>query len=130
MSYQPQDPRAKLGRQLLRDLGETEAADRRAGPRFLAPPLHIVVKDKTYTTVDWGIGALVIGDYHDVIAIGRKLVVTLSVASQPTVAHRALMQVLRYEPRRGHLILQFVEVDKGLLGWLGDLQLTGEARTV
>jgi hypothetical protein len=130
MSYQPQDPRAKLGRQLLRDLGETEAADRRTGPRFLAPPLQLVLKDKSYTTVDWGIGAIVIGDYHDVIAIGRKLVVTLSVASQPGLTHRALMQVLRYEPRRGHLILQFVEIDKGLLGWLGDLQLTGEARTV
>ena len=130
MSYQPRDPRAKLGQQLLHSLGESEAAERRTGPRFLAPPLDVVVKDKHYTTVDWGQGAVVLGDYHEVIAIGRKLVVTLSVAGRPGRTYRAQMQVMRYEPKRGHLILQFVEIDKGLLGWLGDLQLTGEARTV
>jgi hypothetical protein len=127
VTYRPQDKRTRLAGALLRDLGAHEQADRRGGPRFLAPTLEVKVKDKHINTIDWGLGALVVRDHELAVAEGAKLVVTLSLPARPDDAHRALVQVLRHDKKRGHLILQFVEISKGLLGWLADLQLTGDA---
>jgi len=52
MSYKPNDPRAKLGRQLLNDLGERETEERRTAPRFLAPVLDVLINRQVYQTVD------------------------------------------------------------------------------
>jgi len=125
MGYQPDDPRAKLGHALLRELGAPEASERRAGPRFLAPTLDVVIKNKVYRTIDWGLGAVLIGGYEYSHRVGAKLSITLSHAAEPEVAHRATVRVLRSDPERRRITLQFVEIGKGLLGWLGDLQMTG-----
>ncbi len=127
MSYRPKDPRAKLGGDLLRDLGERETPERRAGPRFLAPTLDVMIDRKRYQTIDWGLGALVLGNYDGPAKLNGKLVVTLSRADDPEIAHKATALVLRVDKRRKQLTLQFVEIGKGLLGWLGDLQLTRDA---
>jgi hypothetical protein len=127
MSYRPKDPRAKLGDALLRDLGERETPERRVGPRFLAPPLDVLINRKVYHTIDWGLGALVLGDYDVAIKEGDTLIVVVSRADDPEVAHKATVRVARVNKKRNHLTLQFVEIGKGLLGWLGDLQLTGDA---
>jgi hypothetical protein len=124
MSYKPNDPRSKLGRQLLRDLGEREE-ERRAAPRFLAPVLDVMINRQVYKTIDWGLGALVIKDFDKPVAIGAKFSVTLSRPEDPENAHRATVQVLRIESKRKRMTLQFVEVGKGMLGWLGDLQMHG-----
>lgn len=124
MSYKPNDPRAKLGRGLLRDLGEREE-DRRAGLRFLAPVLDVMINRRVYKTVDWGLGALVVGGFEPTVAIGAKLAVTVSRAEEPENAYKATVQVMRIEVQRKRVTLQFVEVGKGMLGWLGDLQMNG-----
>jgi hypothetical protein len=123
MSYKPNDPRSKLGRQLLRDLGEREE-ERRAGPRFLAPVLDVMINRQVYKTVDWGLGALVV-EFDKPASIGAKFAVTVSRAEDPETAHRATVQVLRIESKRRRITLQLVEVGKGMLGWLGDLQMNG-----
>jgi hypothetical protein len=125
MSYKPNDPRAKLGRQLLSDLGERETDDRRGAPRFLAPVLDVMINRKIYQTIDWGLGALVLRDSDATLKVDAKLVVTLSRAEDPENAHKATVTVLRIDKRRKLVTLQFIEVGKGMLGWLGDLQLTG-----
>ena len=70
MSYKPNDPRAKLGRQLLKNLGERETEERRTAPRFLAPVLDVLIDRQVYKTIDWGLGALVIKDFDKTVAIG------------------------------------------------------------
>ncbi len=129
MSYKPDDPRSKLGRQLLRNLGERETDERRGAPRFLAPVLDVMINRQVYKTIDWGLGALVIKDFDKTVAIGATLSVTVSRPEEPENAHRAKVQVLRIEIQRKRLTLQFVEVGKGMLGWLGDLQLHGGTPT-
>ncbi|MBV8165694.1 MAG: hypothetical protein JO021_02800 [Alphaproteobacteria bacterium] len=129
MSYKPNDPRSQLGRQLLRNLGERETDERRAAPRFLAPVLHVMIDRQVYQTIDWGLGALVIKDFDKTVAIGATLSVTVSRPEEPENAHRAKVQVLRIETQRKRVTLQFVEVGKGMLGWLGDLQLHGGTPT-
>lgn len=124
MSYKPNDPRSKLGRQLLRDLGEREE-ERRAAPRFLAPVLDVMINRQVYKTIDWGLGALVVGAFDKPVAIGAKFAVTVSRAEDPETAHRATVQVLRIETQRKRITLQLIEVGKGMLGWLGDLQMNG-----
>jgi hypothetical protein len=125
MAYKPNDPRAKLGRQLLNDLGERETDERRVGPRFLAPVLDVLIDKRVYKTVDWGLGALVIKDFDKSVGIGAKFSVTVSRAEDPETAHRATAQVLRIETQRKRVTLQLVEVGTGMLGWLGDLQMNG-----
>jgi hypothetical protein len=127
VSYRPKDPRSKLAGDLLRDLGEPERPERRAGPRFLAPTLDVMINRKLYHTVDWGLGALVLAGYDAPVKAGATLIVTLSRAEDPETAHKATVRVARIDKRRNHLTLQFLEIGKGLLGWLGDLQLTGDA---
>jgi hypothetical protein len=127
VSYRPKDPRAKLGGDLLRDLGVPDRPERRGGPRFLAPTLDVVINRKLYHTIDWGLGALVVGGYDVPIEEGATLVVSLARADDPEIVHNATVRVARFNKRRSHLTLQFVEIGKGLLGWLGDLQLTGNA---
>jgi hypothetical protein len=124
MSYKPNDPRAKLGSQLLRDLGERETEERRIAPRFLAPVLDVLINKRIYKTVDWGLGALVLGDC-DLPKADAALSLTLSRAEDPETAFKASATVIRVDKRRKRVTLQFVEVGKGMLGWLGDLQLTG-----
>ncbi|MEJ0067661.1 MAG: hypothetical protein WDO24_01770 [Pseudomonadota bacterium] len=125
MTYRPKDPRTKLAGDLLRDLGERETPERRGGPRFLAPTLDVMIDRKRYQTLDWGLGALVIGGFDARVKPDAKLVIALSLPGDPETTHKATAQVLRVDTRRRHLTLQFVEIGKGLLGWLGDLQLTG-----
>jgi hypothetical protein len=125
MSYKPNDPRSKLGRQLLHDLGDREAAERRAGPRFLAPVLDVMINRQVYKTVDWGLGALVIKDFDKTTSIGAKFSATVSRPGEPENAHKATVQVLRIETQRQRITLQLVEVGKGMLGWLADLQMHG-----
>ncbi len=127
MSYRPKDPRAALAGDLLRDLGAPDRPERRGGPRFLAPTLDVTINRKLYHTIDWGLGALVVGGYNAPIKEGETLVVSVSRADDPEIIHNATVRVARFSPRRGHLTLQFIEIGKGLLGWLGDLQLTGNA---
>ena len=127
MTYRPKDPRAKLGGDLLRDLGARETAERRVGARFLAPTLDVRINRKVYHTIDWGLGALVLGDYDVAAKQDDTLVVVVSRADDPEVAHKATVRVARVDKKRKYLTLQFVEIGKGLLGWLGDLQLTGDA---
>jgi hypothetical protein len=125
MSYRPNDPRAKLARGLLRDLGERETSERRTGPRFHAPTLDVMIGRKIYQTVDWGLGAMVVGGYDGVHKVDAKLTVTLSLAADPEIAHKATARVIRIDKKKRLVTLQFVEIGKGLLGWLGDLQMTG-----
>lgn len=125
VSYRPDDPRAKLGSGLLRDLGQRETPERRTGPRFHAPTLDVRLGRNTYQTIDWGLGALVIGGFTGSVKLGSKVSLTLSLASDPDVTHRATARVLRLDAKKHCLTLQFVEIGKGLLGWLGDLQMTG-----
>ena len=127
MSYRPNDPRAKLAGQLLRDLGERETPERRSGPRFLAPPLDVKLDRKVYQTVDWGLGALLIGNYDGNPKIGAQVTLVLSRANVPEVTHTASARVIRYDKKKRLLTLQFVEVGKGMLSWLGDLQMHGDA---
>jgi hypothetical protein len=127
VTYRPKDPRAKLAGELLRGLGERETPERRGGPRFLAPTLDVMIARKIYQTVDWGLGALVVGGFDAPIKLDSKLVVTVSQPGLAEIAHRATGRVLRVDTRRRQITLQFVEIGKGLLGWLGDLQLTGDA---
>ena len=125
MSYRPNDPRAKLAGALLRDLGERETPERRTGLRFHAPTLDVMIGRTVYQTVDWGLGALVIGGYDTVHKPDAKLTVTLSLADDPEIAHKATARVIRFDAKKRLLTLQFVDIGKGLLGWLGDLRLTG-----
>ncbi|MBI3517209.1 MAG: hypothetical protein HY060_24510 [Proteobacteria bacterium] len=130
MSYRPNDPRHKLAGDLLKGLGERESPERRGGPRFLAPPLDVMIDRKRYQTLDWGLGALVIGGYDGPLKADAKITVTVSRAEEPEIAHKAKGRVLRIDKKRRQLTLQFTEVGKGMLGWLGDLQMTGGATGV
>ncbi len=125
MSYRPDDPRAKLGSQLLRDLGQRETPERRTGPRFHAPTLDVKLGRSTYQTVDWGLGALVIGGFDGTVKRDAKVAITLWLPDDPERTHRATARVLRLDSKKQLLTLQLVEIGKGLLGWLGDLQMTG-----
>jgi len=71
----------------------------------------------------------VIKDFDKTVAIGATFSVTVSRPEEPENAHRAKVQVLRLEPQRKRLTLQFVEVGKGMLGWLGDMQMNGGTPT-
>jgi hypothetical protein len=104
-----------------------QTPERRASPRFLIPPLAVTIDRKSYQTVDWGVGALVIGGYDGPLGLYTQVTVTLSCAAAPEVTHQAKMRVLRLDPRRHQLTLQYVEVAKALLGWLGALQASGGA---
>jgi hypothetical protein len=86
-----------------------------------------MINRKLYHTIDWGLGALVVGGYTTPINEGDTLVVSVSRADDPETIHNATVRVARFSQRRNQLTLQFVEIGKGLLGWLGDLQLTGNA---
>ncbi|HUA51530.1 MAG TPA: hypothetical protein VMB81_05165 [Candidatus Sulfotelmatobacter sp.] len=127
MSYRPNDPRSKLGRQLLRDLGERETPERRTGPRFLAPTLDVKLDRKIYQTVDWGLGALVVGNYDGDPKPDTKMTIVLSREKDPETTHTATARVIRVDKKKRLLTLQFLEVGKGMLSWLGDLQMHGDA---
>ena len=126
MSYRPNDPRAKLGRQLLKNLGERETPERRTGLRFLAPTLDVRMERKVYQTVDWGLGALLIGNYEGDPKIDAKMTLVLSREKDPETTYTATARVIRYDKKKRLLTLQFLEVGKGMLSWLGDLQMHGD----
>jgi hypothetical protein len=125
VSYRPNDPRAKLAGELLRDMGKHDLPERRAGPRFHAPTLVVMIDRRIYQTVDWGLGAMVVGGYKPTVKLGAVVGVVLSSPGAPEITHKATARILRIDHRRELVTLQFVEIGKGLLGWLGDLRLGG-----
>lgn len=125
MSYRPDDPRARLGRALLDDLGHTE--ERRTQPRFHAPVLSVTIGGETYRTVDWGLGACVLADYDGNAAVNAVVALKLARPGDATNVYPATGRVLRLDPARRQLTVQFVEVGPGMLGWLGDLRLSDES---
>jgi hypothetical protein len=104
-----------------------ETPERRTAPRFLIPPLDVMIDRKSYKTVDWGLGALVIDGYEGPLGLYTQVTVTISCPAAPAAAHQARMRVLRLDPKRRHLTLQYVEAGKDLRGWLGALQASGGA---
>src|SRR5258708_116526 len=123
MAYKPHDPRSRLGRDLLKTLGERETPERRSGPRFLAPTLSVLIARQKYQTIDWGLGALVIGDFGGPVKIGGKLKITVTLVNQTDPAYAATTLVLRHDQTKRQLTLQLVEHQSGLLGCLGVLPL-------
>jgi hypothetical protein len=122
MSYRPDDPRARLGRALLGELGHTE--ERRTQPRFYAPTLVVTIDSETYRTVDWGLGACVLGDYDGKAAVDAIIALKLARPGDAATVHSATGRVLRVDPVRRQLTIQFAEIGPGMLGWLGDLRLS------
>jgi hypothetical protein len=107
------------------EMSETVAQNhqKRDNRRFNYPPLRVLIGNKTYTTIDWSLGGLMIGDYDGDLKLHERFKLAMSDGAPGGVYFASEGRVTRVDKKAAKLGLQFMTLSKGGVEWLSRLQL-------
>lgn len=96
---------------------------KRDNKRFRYPVLRILIGPKTYSTLDWSLGGLMIGEYDGDLRLHQRFKLTMSDGGSGAMYYAAECRVTRADKKGRKLGMQFTTLSKGGMEWLGRLQL-------
>ena len=110
--------------------GETAVAghQKRDNKRFVYPVLRVLVGKSTYNTVDWSLGGLMCENYVGDLKGNSRIQVVVSDGSRTSAFYTAQTRVIRVDPSKRTLSLQFQNLSRGGFDWLSGLQLMQSQR--
>jgi hypothetical protein len=110
--------------------GETAVAghQKRDNRRFTYPVLRVLVGKSTYDTVDWSLGGLAVGNYVGDLKNGGRIQIVISDGGRSSAYYPAQARIIRADPRKRILSLQFSNLSRGGFDWLSGLQLMQSRR--
>jgi len=93
-------------------------------------PVKITLEGREYTTLDWSVSALKISGYSGLLEVNEKTTAEIEINFQGfTVKFSQDVQVLRYEPKTGSIVLEYVETsprNREILSYFSRGLITGE----
>jgi hypothetical protein len=96
---------------------------KRDNRRFKYPVLRVLIGTQTYSTIDWSIGGLMIGEYDGLIRQNSRFKLTMSDGTKNAVYFGAEARAARVDSKKRTLSVQFTGLSKGGFEWLSGLQL-------
>jgi hypothetical protein len=96
---------------------------KRDNKRFTYPVLRVLIGTQTYSTVDWSLGGLMVGEYDGDIKQHARFKIAMSDGSKNATYFAAEGRATRVDRANRFLGLQFTTLSKGGFEWLSGLQL-------
>ena len=83
--------------------------ERRRDKRKLAPPLSVSFDGRSYPSVDWSLGGVLVSDYYGPAAPGDEVEGQVQILTDPT-SHAFKAVVVRRDSGSGELALNFTDL--------------------
>lgn len=101
---------------------KTDGKENRRHDRVADPDMYLKIGGKTYRSINWSMGNILIENYEGELSAGSLLTITeIGPISEKMTAVNVRSRVIRADPSAGHLAMQILEIDSPAYGILQEL---------
>ncbi len=101
---------------------KTDGSDKRRHERVADPDMTLKIGGKTYRSVNWSMGGILVDNYDGELSAGSLLTITeIGPISENMTAVDIRARVIRADAASGHLAMQILEIDTPAYGVFQEL---------
>lgn len=101
---------------------KTDGKDKRRHDRVDDPDMNLKIGGKTYRSINWSMGSILVENYEGELSAGALLTITeIGPISENLTTVNIRSRVIRADPAVGHLAMQILEIDSPAYGVFQEL---------